>query len=79
MVTVHRAHGLRFVIFTDDHGPAHVHVFGDGEAKIDLLGAAGSPELVSTIGLSKADLRRAMRVVTDRRDELLAKWRTIHG
>jgi len=29
MVTVLRAHGLRVVIYTNDHRPAHVHVFGD--------------------------------------------------
>jgi hypothetical protein len=29
MVTIHRAYGLHIVIFTDDHEPAHVHVFGD--------------------------------------------------
>ncbi len=34
MVTVLRAHGLRVVIYANDHRPAHVHVFGDGEAKI---------------------------------------------
>ncbi|HTW71301.1 MAG TPA: DUF4160 domain-containing protein [Acetobacteraceae bacterium] len=43
MVTVLRAHGLRVVIFANDHLPAHVHVFGDGEAKIDLCGADGVP------------------------------------
>jgi hypothetical protein len=38
-VTVHRAHGFRFVIFTNDHAPPHVHVFGQGgEAKIVLEG-----------------------------------------
>jgi hypothetical protein len=47
MVTVLRAHGLRVVIFVDDHQPAHVHVFGDGEAKINLLGSGGAPALVS--------------------------------
>ena len=25
MVTIYRAHGLRVIIFTDDHEPAHVH------------------------------------------------------
>ena len=35
MVTVLRAGGLRVVIFVDDHEPAHVHVFGDGQAKIN--------------------------------------------
>jgi uncharacterized protein DUF4160 len=39
MVTAHRAFGFRFVIFANDHGPPHVHVFGQGgEAKIVLEG-----------------------------------------
>jgi hypothetical protein len=46
MVTVHRAHGMSVVIFVNDHEPAHVHVFGDGQAKINLTGAEGAPELV---------------------------------
>jgi hypothetical protein len=46
MVTVLRAHGLRVVIFTNDHDPAQVHVFGDGKAKINLLGADGLPTLI---------------------------------
>jgi hypothetical protein len=34
-----RAEGLRVVIFTDDHTPAHVHVFGDRQAKMNVHGA----------------------------------------
>jgi hypothetical protein len=42
MVTVHRAHGFRFVIFVNDHSPPHVRVFGQGgEAKIVLEGPDG--------------------------------------
>ena len=44
MVTVLRAQGFRIVIFVNDHEPAHVHVFGDGEAKINLRGTAGTPD-----------------------------------
>lgn len=44
MVTVHREAGLRFIIYSDDHKPAHVHVVGDGNAKVDLGGANGMPE-----------------------------------
>jgi hypothetical protein len=45
MVTVHRASGMSVVIYLDDHPPAHVHVFGDGEAKIELLGPTMSRAL----------------------------------
>ena len=38
MIVVHRAGGFRFVIYTSDHEPAHVHVIGDGHAKINLVG-----------------------------------------
>lgn len=50
MVTIHRAHGLRFVMFLNDHAPAHVPVFGNGEAKINLGGEADSLELFGRIG-----------------------------
>ncbi len=79
MVTVHRAHGLRFVIFANDHVPAHVHVFGDGEAKIDITGPGGEPALIWSDGLGRADLRRAVREVADRQEMLLRRWRDIHG
>ena len=47
MPTVHRAQGFRFVIFTNDHEPAHVHaVSGEGEAKIELGATSGAPALI---------------------------------
>jgi hypothetical protein len=79
MVTVLRAHGLRVVIFVNDHRPAHVHVFGDGEAKINLLGADGAPDLIWVEGMSRGEVRRAMRMVTEPQALLLARWEDIHG
>jgi hypothetical protein len=29
--------------------------------------------------MSRADLRKAMRIVTDHRDQLIARWSEIHG
>lgn len=76
MVTVHRAFGFRFVIFTNDHEPAHVHVFGQGgEAKINLLSPEG---LVWVVGISRADIRRIVEEVRNQRDVLLTEWRNIH-
>lgn len=79
MVTIHRAHGLRIVIFTDDHEPAHVHVFGDGHAKINLTGPDGGAELVWAENMKRNEVRRAMTVVTEHREVFLARWREIHG
>jgi hypothetical protein len=79
MVTVWRAEGLRVVIFVDDHAPAHVHVFGDGQAKINLNGDGGVPELVWADGMTRGEVRRAMRVVEAQRVFLLGRWKDIHG
>jgi hypothetical protein len=75
MVTIHRAQGLRVVIFVDDHEPAHVHVFGDGQAKINLIG----PELIWAEGMKRSDVRRAMKIVAEHREQFLIRWRQIHG
>ena len=79
MVTVLRADGLRVVIFVDDHIPAHVHVVGDGQAKINLLGADGMPELIWADGMTRGEIRRAVRIVTEAQSLLLARWENIHG
>ena len=43
--------------------PAHVHVFGDGEAKINLSGPDGAPELVWADNMSRGEVRPSMRLV----------------
>jgi len=75
----HRGQGLRAVIFLDDHEPAHVHVFGGGHAKINLLGKDGKPELVWVDGMKRSEVRRAMQTVIERQADLLMKWNEIHG
>jgi hypothetical protein len=45
----------------------------------NLLGANGSPELIWANGMTRADLRRAMRIVTEQQAVLLERWSAIHG
>ena len=79
MVVIHRAHGFRFVIYTADHEPAHIHVTGAGQAKINVLGTNDEPELVFSIGIKRSDMRRLLAEVTKHRDEFLKEWNRIHG
>jgi hypothetical protein len=79
MVVVHRAHGFRFVIYTADHEPAHVHITGAGQAKINLLGPGGDPQIVSSVGIKRSDLRRLVAEVRKRRNHFLEEWERIHG
>ncbi|WP_424137830.1 DUF4160 domain-containing protein [Roseomonas chloroacetimidivorans] len=74
-----RAEGLRVVIYTNDHMPAHVHVLGDGEVKIDLAGPQGAPVLVWADGMTHGEVRRAMRLVTEQQAFLRQRWEDIHG
>ncbi len=75
MVTLMRAVGMRFVIYTDDHEPAHLHVYGDGEARIDIVNIAA----ISNRGMSRRDLARALNIVEENRQMFFAKWDEIHG
>lgn len=79
MVVIHRAHGFRFVIYTLDHEPAHVHITGAGQAKINLLGPDDAPEIVSSIGIKRSDMRRLIAEVIEHRNEFLQQWERIHG
>lgn len=36
MPTIHSEDGFRFVIYFNDHAPAHVHAFKSGETVINL-------------------------------------------
>lgn len=79
MVVVHRAHGFRFVIYTQDHEPAHVHVTGPGHAKINLVGPGDDPGIVFSVGISKPDMRRIMAEIVRERLRLPSEWERIHG
>ncbi len=79
MSTVLRGAGFRVVIYPNDHAPAHVHLVGSGEAKINLLGAGGHPHLVWATGMSMGDIRKGMQLVTDHQETLLEAWGRLHG
>ncbi|TPG17533.1 DUF4160 domain-containing protein [Sphingomonas koreensis] len=76
MPTILRVHGLRFMIFVDDHPPPHVHVSGRGDAKITI---GSSFSLLSNTGMSKADIARARNVVKEHHNLLRDAWVRIHG
>ena len=80
MPTVLRTGSLRFVMWLNDHSPAHVHVFcGDAEARIELGTQGVHPRLVVNFGMKRADLADALRAVHEHQAALLKSWRAIHG
>lgn len=79
MVVVHRALGFRFVIYTADHEPAHIHVTGPGQAKVNLMGPDGRPQLVYSIGIKRSDMKRLMAEIVLHQERLLKEWERVHG
>jgi hypothetical protein len=77
--TVLRVDGFEVRIYTDDHEPAHVHVFrAEGRARIRLpTGSAGA--VVTEARMRTADLRRAVAIVNEYADLLRFEWRRFHG
>lgn len=80
MPTVHRFHGLRVVIYPNDHRPAHVHVMGQGcEAVFKLHAPKGPPELRENYGFSASTLALIEKELAQHLGPLAAAWRALHG
>ena len=77
MPTILVIFGLRFYFFANEHLPIHVHLENaDGLAKITL-----EPEikLVENNGIKPKDIKRAMSIVEQYREEFIEKWIEFHG
>ena len=80
MPTVLHFHGLRVVIYPNDHRPAHVHVKGaKGEAVFVLNCPGGLPGLRESFGSSRPELGRIEVDVANRVALLCAEREALHG
>ena len=68
---------MQFYFFANEHLPIHIHLENaDGLAKIAL-----EPEikLVENNGIKPKDIKRAMSIVEQYREEFIEKWIEFHG
>jgi hypothetical protein len=76
MPTVLRVKGYRFIIFTNDHPPPHIHVkHAEGGGKINLEPV----EWVEHFELNQRQRREILEIVVENRDYLLEKWQEFQG
>jgi hypothetical protein len=76
MPELFRMFGMRFFFYSLEHLPIHIHVRNaDGEAKFELEPV----KLIFSRGMKPKDLVLAEALVSERRDEIVAKWKEIHG
>ena len=77
MPTIFSVFGLRFLFFSDDHEPIHVHV-ARGKGAIDesaVFQLEPTVQLKKNNGLSSTELKLAENLVTENRDLIIARWK----
>lgn len=71
MPTILIINGIKFCIYFDDHGKAHVHALkGDNEAKILIK----TDKCIAVSGFSERDIRKIETFVKKNAILLLEKW-----
>ncbi len=79
MPTILQLNGLRIVIYSNDHRPAHVHAIGRGhEAVFRLNCPHGPPELRENYGFSRRELEQLLDELTRNTSLLCEQWRQLH-
>ena len=73
--TVLDKRGYRFVIYLNDHPPAHVHV---RKAEKDARVRLDPVEILHNFGFTRRELREIIDRVTEHQGALLAEWDIIH-
>lgn len=77
--------GVRFVAYSNDHPPKHVHGFsGETEAIVDLrldrtVALANRDDAVRPANAKRSDVKKILREAAAHFDELTALWEKIRG
>ena len=80
-----RFDGVRFVVYTMDHEPRHVHGFyAEVEVIVDLrrdgaVSLADRTDCVRPSNASKSDVRHVLTVAAEYFSELATLWEKHHG
>jgi len=77
MPTVLRQSGFSLMIYTRDHEPMHVHVWYQGDEAV--IRFETEIILLEEHGFNRQQIRRAVAIVRQNREFLIAKWREIYG
>ena len=74
MPTLFIVFGFRFLFYSNDHEPIHVHVIkGNSEARFQVL-----PEvtLIDSKGMKPAELKLAESLVEENKEMIIERWKT---
>lgn len=77
--------GIRFVVYSNDHPPRHVHGFlAETQVIVDLLedgnvALADRADAIRPGNAKRSDVRKILNAAAEHFDELAALWKGIHG
>lgn len=77
--------GVRYVVYSNDHEPRHVHGFlSETEAIVDLradgaVALANRKDAVRPLDAKRSDVKRILKVAALHFEELAELWRGTHG
>lgn len=80
-----RYRSFRFVAYSNDHPPRHVHAFfEEAEVIVDLrqnrtVAIADRANAYSPKNLNMVKLKRVLNAAADNFDQLVALWEDVHG
>lgn len=84
-VVSRRFGGVRFVIYSNDHPPRHVHgFFAETEAIVDLrangdVALAKRHDAIRPANAKRSEVKKVLRAAAEHFEELAALWEAIHG
>jgi hypothetical protein len=76
--------GVRFIAYSNDHPPRHVHGFtGETEAIVNLredrtVTLANRGDAVRPANAKRSDVKKILRAAAEHFEELAALWEAIH-
>jgi hypothetical protein len=87
LVIEDKERNLYMYIYTNDHSPAHVHLFKGRktdtniyDAKINIGNNGQPPKLLTAHpSIKSSDLKIALMLVAEHQADLIERWEKIHG
>lgn len=77
--------GVRFLVYSNDHPPRHIHGFAsETEAIVDLrsdrtVALANRADAIRPANAKRSDVKKILRAAAANFDELVALWESIYG
>ena len=71
MPTIFEIFGLRFLFYSDEHLPIHVHIeYGGNDAKVEIA----TRKVVQNRGLKPRELKKATQLIEMYEQEIIKAW-----